>query len=139
MRRLLGFSLIELMIALTIVGILSAIAYPSYTQYVVRSRRADGKAALLDLAARMERHFSNNNTYANATIAAAPATDVLAAANSPEGWYNLSITAQSATAFTLQATPQNAQAAEDTLCASLTYNNLGVKGITGTSTVARCW
>ena len=139
-----GFSLIELLIALTVVGILSAIAYPAYHQYVAQSRRTDGQAALLDLAQRMERYYSENHTYATATIATAVATDVLSSNQSPEGWYTLTITAQNGSSFTIQATPNGAQATTDTRCQSLTLNNLGVKGIadgasTPTGTAAQCW
>ena len=58
-----GFTLIELMITVAIIGILSAIAYPSYESYVRKSRRVDAKNALLDLASRQERYFSVNNKY----------------------------------------------------------------------------
>jgi type IV pilus assembly protein PilE len=141
-----GFSLVELMIVLGIIGILAAIAYPSYNEYTTRAHRADGQSALLDLATRMERYYSENNTYATATVAAGNgATDVLGTNISPDGWYTLSITAQGAGTFTVQATPRLEQANRDTRCQSLTYNNLGQKGITNgpagapTGTVAQCW
>ena len=141
-----GFSLIELMIVISIIGILAAIAYPSYNEYTTRSRRADGQASLLDLATRLERFYSENNTYATATIASGnTGTDVLGVNTSPEGWYTLSITNQGAGTFTVQATPRLEQANRDTRCQSLTYNNLGQKGIadgpagTPTGTAAQCW
>lgn len=141
-----GFSLIELMVVVVIVGILVAVAYPSYINHITKSRRSDGQTALLDLANRMERYFSENHTYATATIAAGnAATDVLGSNLSPEQWYTISIPAKSAFAYTIQATPRNAQATEDTLCQSLTLNNLGQKGITAgpagnpTGTADNCW
>jgi type IV pilus assembly protein PilE len=139
-----GFSLIELMIVVVIVAILTTIAYPSYRDYITRGRRSDGQSALLDLASRMERYYSQQNTYQTATIGAG-ATAVRSSNTSPEGWYTLSITAQTASTFTLRATPLNAQATDDLRCQSLTLNNLGVKGITAgpagapTGTVAQCW
>ena len=132
-----GITLIELMIVLVIIAILSTIVYPSYTRYIQRARRTDAQSALLDLAARMETFFTQNNTYAGATIGTNPATDVLASAQSPEGWYVITLNT-TATTYTLTATPQNAQTA-DTLCGALTYNNLGVKGESGTGTVEQCW
>ncbi|GGK83446.1 type IV pilin protein [Amphritea balenae] len=80
-----GFSLLELMIAVAIVGIIAGVAYPSYLSMLQDSRRADGQAALMDLAARQERFFYDQRTYA-ASIAG-----LSAPAQSPEGFYNLSI------------------------------------------------
>jgi type IV pilus assembly protein PilE len=140
-----GFTLIELMIVVVIVAILTTIAYPSYRDYITRGRRADGQAALLDLASRMERYYSQQNTYQTATIGTGTATDVRATNLSPDGWYTLSISAQTPSSYTLQAIPNNQQATDDRRCQTLTLNSLGVKGITaspgGTPTgpVARCW
>lgn len=141
-----GFTLTELMIVVAIIAILAAIAIPSYNEHVTKTRRSDGQAGLLDLANRLERYYSQNNTYATATIAAGNAvTDVLTSAQTPEEWYTLSISAQTATSYTLQATPQNAQGTQDTRCQSLTLNNLGVKGVANgpagapTGTAADCW
>jgi type IV pilus assembly protein PilE len=140
-----GFTLMELLIAMLIVGILTAIAYPSYTDYVTRARRGDGQAALLNLATRMERFYSENSTYQTATIGTGTNTDVLSISTSPEGWYSLSITGASASGYTLRATPLNSQATTDTRCQSLTINNLGAKGITTgpagvpTGSLSRCW
>ncbi len=137
MKKYLGVTLIELVIVLAIIGILSVFAYPAYTRYIQKARRTDGSAALIDLASRMERYYTINNTYAGATIASNPTTDVLSSVTTPEGWYSLSIAA-TATTYTLTAAPLNAQTA-DTLCGSLTYNHLGVKNKTGTDTVKNCW
>jgi type IV pilus assembly protein PilE len=58
-----GFTLIELMVAVAIVGILAAIAIPSYQESMRKSRRADAQSALLNIANAMERYFTQNNTY----------------------------------------------------------------------------
>jgi type IV pilus assembly protein PilE len=143
--KLKGFTLIELVIVVAIIGILATIAYPSYLDYISRARRSDGQVALADLSARMERYFSENNTYQTATIGAGGATDVLPNNTSPDTWYQLAITNQTATTYTLSATPANAQATDDTKCQTLTLNNLGVKGIAAgpggapTGTVQQCW
>jgi len=140
-----GFSLVELLVVLVIVGILASIAYPSYRDYITRARRSDGQASLLDLANRMERYYSEQNTYQTATIGTGNATDIIASNQTPEGWYTLSITAANGSSYTLQATPNGVQGTSDTICQSLTINNIGVKGVaTGpagapTGTAATCW
>lgn len=58
-----GVTLMELLIVVTIIGILTAIAYPNYTQYVARAKRTEAKAALLQIATNQERHYLQNNTY----------------------------------------------------------------------------
>lgn len=146
MRKARGFSLLELMIGIVVVGILVSIAYPAYREQVNRARRADGQAALMNLANRMERYYSEQNTYANATVGTGNvATDVASSNLSPESWYTLVISAATANSFTLQAVPRNAQATADTRCQTLTLNNLGVKGVAAgpagspTATAAQCW
>jgi type IV pilus assembly protein PilE len=133
MKKYTGFSLIELVVAMAIMAILVAVAYPSYTSYVQKNRRSDGQVALMDLANRMDRYFTENNSYAGATL-----TNVSMPATSPQGYYNLSITSATASAFTIQAAPTGAQAG-DTTCGTLTLNQLGQKGKTGTAAVADCW
>lgn len=134
-----GFSLIELMIVVAILGIIAAVAYPAYTSQVVDSRRADGKAKLLEVMQAQERAYTTSATYetdlTNLGYAANPAP-------SDEGWYNISAAACGGgidECVALTATPQGAQAANDGECANLTLNSRGVKGISGTGTVAECW
>jgi type IV pilus assembly protein PilE len=136
-----GFTLIELMIAVAVIGILAAIAYPSYTQHVLKSRRAEAKAALLDLAARQERYFSINNRYADA-----PADLGYAGAQFPvdvlsgrQAYYQLSTNVGApATSYSAQAVPVGVQA-RDT-CGTYSINHLGLQGNAGNSLpVAACW
>lgn len=58
-----GFTLIELMIVVTVIGILAGIAYPSYLDYILKGRRAEGRAALMELLQQQERYMTQNNTY----------------------------------------------------------------------------
>lgn len=134
-----GFTLIELMITLVVVGILAAVAYPSYAEYVVRSKRTEGKAALLDAAQALERHFTNHNTYPASLAAASVRT--FSGDNASKAHYTLSIAAGTtgslASSFTLTATPANGHA--DPKCGNLSIDQLGRKGETGSLSVTECW
>lgn len=140
-----GFTLIELIIALAIIGLLATIAYPHYQTYLTRGRRSDGQTALIDLAIRMENYYANTMTYQTATIGHGRSTDVLTDSKSSEGFYNLRIKEATETSYLLLAIPIGAQAYSDTGCQTLTLNHLGVKGIDKgpagppTNTAFTCW
>ena len=133
-----GFTLIELMIVIAIIGILAAIAVPQYTDYVTRSRRADGQSTLLQVAQELERCYTQFSAYNNASCAVVGAGGV--SQTSPEGYYVVAASggALSASGFTLTATPQGAQATDDSDCTTLTLTHLGVQGATGADTDS-CW
>jgi type IV pilus assembly protein PilE len=137
-----GFTLIELMVTVAIVGILAGIAYPSYQDSVMKSRRADAKGALLGLANAMERHFTARNTYLGAgTIDGDTGSPTIFSATSPvDGgtpYYNLTINAATASAYTLHAVPTGAQANDK--CGTLSLTQTGVRGISTALAVADCW
>ncbi len=125
-----GFSLIELIIALAIVAILATIALPSYQQQLLQTQRSDGTTALATFAQKMERYFLENGSYSGATTS-------LYQELSNQGYYQLSVTSTS-DSYQLSATPLDAQT-EDSECATLTLNELGERGITGSSTTEQCW
>ncbi|MBT8058274.1 MAG: prepilin-type N-terminal cleavage/methylation domain-containing protein [Xanthomonadales bacterium] len=133
-RRHRGWTLVELAVVLVVVGILAAIAYPSYTDQVIKSRRADGIALLYFAAQRQQQFFTINSSF-TATIGDG---GLQMTAASTEGYYTLSVAAGT-TSYTLTATPVSPQNA-DARCGSLTLNHLGAKGISGGSgTVDDCW
>lgn len=138
-KRTSGFTLIELMITVAVIGILASIAYPSYTEWVVKSRRSEGKSRLLEIAQRQERYYTERNTYTTDFTQLGYASGTLTSEN---GYYTLTVAATSGNtivnSFTATATRARTQTA-DTKCGNLTLTNANVKGVTGTSTVADCW
>jgi type IV pilus assembly protein PilE len=129
-----GFTLIELMIVVVVIAILAAIAYPSYQEQVRRTRRADGKAALMNVAQQLERCYTRFGRYNDANCAVAIPID------STEGFYSVSaVGAVGPAAFTLAATPQNAQTS-DPRCGVLRLTSTGVRGSLGVDADANeCW
>lgn len=116
-----GFTLIELVLVITIVGILVAIAIPSYNSSTTKARRADGQTALMDTMVRQERFFTENNTYTT-NLANLPA-----ATSSPEGYYTIAAAACAGSTIQscviLTAAPGTAQAGDG----DLTLNSRGQK------------
>ena len=134
MKRIRGVTLIELLVVAAIVAILAAIAYPSYLEQVVKTRRAEGKATLNEVSQRLERCFTRFGSYLNANCTAA------ASAASENGWYAVSTSSVSATGYTLQAVPNTVQAAADIKCGTLTINHVGVRSQSGTPPSGyECW
>lgn len=138
MRRdlMLGFSLIELMVTLVVLAILASIAFPSYQDYILRSRRAEGKGELLRTQQNMERAYTDLNSYTAAWTQIGGASAMV---TSEHGYYQVTAASSTASTYTLNSAPQGAQANDK--CKTLTITNTSVKGLTGspTLTVAECW
>ena len=135
-----GFTLIEMMITVAIIGILASVAYPSYTQHVVRTRRANAAGCLMELAQYMERVYASNVRY-DQNNGAATALPTVACSTELGAHYTLGFASgqpQQRT-FTLQAAPQGRQASADTRCGTLSIDQANVKGKSGTASVADCW
>jgi len=134
-----GFTLIEVMIVVAIIGILAAIAYPSYDEYVKRGNRAEGMAQLNDIAARQERYYAQTHIYvtASADLDKLGLTVNNGKVASSTGKYAVTVaTVANDGGYTLTAT----QNFGDIKCGDLTLNALGTKGRTGSGkTVNDCW
>ncbi len=131
MRPELGVTLIELLIVVSIVAILTAIAVPSYQAYAARARRADAETVLLQTAQFVERYYTEQspNTYVGATP--------IATESPIEGsakYYDI-LLAPTATTYLASAVPKNAMAGDS--CGTLTLSNTGVKG--SAAAVSTCW
>lgn len=131
-----GFTLIELAIGIAVVAILAAMSYPSYRSYIVRSHRADAKQALLELAQRLERYYTERGTYAGATLGG---SNGIYPATSTGGYYTLSIVTQTAEGFSISAAPAGTQVGD--ACASFGYNHLGEQSVSSAATLSagQCW
>lgn len=140
-----GFTLMELMIVVAILGILAALAYPQYIGYVEKGKRAECRSALLVAAQKMEKFYSNNNRYPAA--GAAGLTEARIAANSNDGNPGASCTIAITNSVLPTGTPTPTPASylltatatyPDRSCTSFTLNETSSKNAYGPNT-AGCW
>lgn len=128
-----GFTLIEMLIVIAIIGVLAAIAYPTYTQFIERARRADARAVLLEAAQFMERRFTESRSYVGITLP----TSLSAAPREGAAWYSIAASNLTATTYTLTATPRSGWTPKS--CGSLSLDQLGVRAVSTSDAVADCW
>jgi type IV pilus assembly protein PilE len=127
-----GFTLIELMIVVAIIGIIAAIAFPSYQNQIEQTRRTTAQSELLELTQWMERRYSNGFDYRDGGNN--PALPFNQSPQNGTAFYNLSFAGNVARdAFTLQAVPTGGQANDD--CGTLTLDEQGNSG----AAQAGCW
>jgi type IV pilus assembly protein PilE len=137
-RKQRGVTLLELLIVVMIIGILSAIAIPSYRNYILRANRTDAKTAVLQTAAQLERCYTGSTPFAyNSTTC--DVSFPAASFNTPQNTYRLTVT-RNAQTYTIAAVPQGRQV-DDTRCANFGMTETGLQSVTGTAsaTPAECW
>lgn len=122
-----GFTLIELMIVVAVVGILSAIAYPSYAEFIRRGHRAEARAGLLQAQQWLERAATATGSYP--ALASFPASLTTVPGNRYVISYAPAPAAAPFTSYTLTAAPQGAQTSDK--CASYTLTSVGLRGANG--------
>lgn len=130
-----GFTLIELMITVAVIGILAAVAYPSYTQYIARANRSAAQSFMYAVANKQEQYMLDARSYA-ASLSALQLTVPADVA----GKYTVTLAADMTTtppSYLVTATPQGAQAVNDAGCGNLTLNQVGAKTRSGSA--GSCW
>lgn len=135
-----GFTLIELMITLSVISILSMIAYPSYQEYIKKSRRLDAKNSLLDLASRQQKYFSINNKFSlNANDLGYSSLPADIASSNGSSFYKLSIAStDGGKTWTATATAQGNQSSDK--CGNFSITDKGVQSFSATTgTKNNCW
>jgi len=136
MNRQNGVTLLELLIVVAIIALISTFAYPSYTQYVVNSKRTAATSALLRVADRQQQFFMDNKAYANDLTALGFGANpyVITDDGSPStvgdtrSVYSISFSNVAATTYTITAAPLHGQLSRDTKCGSLTLDQAGTRG-----------
>ena len=140
-----GVTMLELLMVVAIIAMISAFAYPSYTQYVVNTKRTAATSILLQVADRQQQFFMDNKSYtadltnlgfANNPLIIGDDGRVLTAGDA-ESVYSVALTNVTPTTYTATATPLNGQATRDTKCGSMTLDQAGAKGHSGPG--QDCW
>lgn len=140
-----GYSLLELMFVVLIITILTTFVYPNYLNHLNKARRNEAKAALFDLASRLEAYYAEHNSYEKASLGTGGKTSLGINDRTVNGWYRLKIIKADKESYRLEARPLKAQARSDRQCQTLTLNNLGQQGIAAgpagqpRGRLADCW
>lgn len=140
-----GMTLIEVLIVVVIISILASIAYPSYTDFITRSKRSTGQSALMQLADRQQQFFMDNKRFAATLTDLGYAADPFAiddqgavvAVGDASSVYDISMNNLTAITFTAVADPVNVQATRDTDCGTLSLTQAGAK--TASTGSNNCW
>ncbi|MBI2734364.1 MAG: type IV pilin protein, partial [Aquabacterium sp.] len=134
--------LIELMIVVAIIGILGALAYPSYTSSIARGRRAEAQKLLLEASQFMQRFYVANNNYADANGKPPELPATLSSTKSSSGAtvYDITVATANQTGYTLKATPNSSSVMARDECGTFVLESSGRRTLEGSSkTAGDCW
>lgn len=135
-RRQSGFTLIELMVVVLVLGVLAGLAYASYENATIASRRKAAAACLMEASQFMERFYTTELTYVGAVVPALSCQTDLA------GQYAIELAASDATTYSMTATPvagSRQETKDGAKCGTLGLNQSGTKTKTGSAPVSECW
>ncbi|MDP1527387.1 MAG: type IV pilin protein [Rhodocyclaceae bacterium] len=136
MKRQSGFTLIEVMIVVAIIGILAAVALPSYKNYIMRGHRSAAQSFMMAVAQKQEQYLLDARQYAEVTSDAEFSTVGLSVPKEVSPYYTITVSyvASDPRTYSIQAAPKGSQATES--CGTLTLTNTGSKTATGSGS---CW
>jgi len=145
-KNLAGFTLIELMIVVSVIGVLSAIAYSSYQSSVMKSNRSEAKAELSTVAGRLQSCYSMYGRYDDPSstnlCAVYEKMENAAITSDGRGYYLVDLVAATTTTFTLKAVPIKTPQTKDKDCAYFEYKHTGAhtsKDKANADSTAKCW
>lgn len=134
MTKQTGFTLLEILIVVAIIGILAAVAMPSYQESIAKGKRADATATLVGAASALERYMTENDTYATATLANTGVPSEIPKDESAKS-YTIAYSNLTATTYTITATAKNSMSGDR--CGNYTYTHTGAKSVSTSAT--DCW